>query len=443
MSRPVQVPADVEREDVLIGRLTARQVAVVAVTAVTVYGLWTALGPENLLWFVVAATPVGLLGAAFTIGRRDGLSLDRLLLAALRQRAGLRSPPTRPSVRPRLSRTPDAGGRAQDGSGATSPDAAAEGGGRGGGRVVGVDPVLRGVRAAGADRLGIVDLGARGSAVVCSVSPINLSLRSGAEQDAVVSGFARWLHSLTAPVQILTRTRPLDLSGSVNRLEHTATRLEHPALARAALAHAAHLRAIAARSELVDHEFLIVFRDPAPSPAPTSGSAAVGGRSRTAAAAVEALRRRAGDASLLLGPLGLRVCPLSGDAAAAVLRRASAPATTLRPHDPAPPPRPRPPRPSAAPSPAHRSRWEGGRPGHQHEDRGAGSSRWDEAPTVELPVAAPWGAEPSDPRLAWREPARDDPARDDIDEMDDLDHDDLDGQASPWGSDRVIGGDRR
>lgn len=290
MTAPVQVPANIDREDQLLGPLTARQLVVIGSAAVVVYGLWQALGPGNVIVFAVLSAPIALAATALAVGRRDGVGLDRLLIAAVRHRVQVRSAPS--TVR-----------------------AAA---GDGVGRVVSTRAPVRGVRAVGPDRLGVVDLGSAGLAVVCSVAPANLSLRSATEQHTAVAGFARWLHSLAGPVQLVTRTRRLDLSVPIARLHAAAPRLAHPALTRAALAHAAHLHALDAHAELLDHEFLIVFRDPAPA------------RDGTVSAVGDVLRRRAGEAVGMLGPLGLRVTPLSDAEAAAVLQRATAPASGLR-----------------------------------------------------------------------------------------------------------------
>ena len=70
--------------------------------------------------------------------------------------------------------------------------------------------------AAGPD-LGVIDLGRDGWAVVCAVTPVNFTLRSGTERDVLLAGFARWLHSLALPVQILTRTHPVELTADHRR----------------------------------------------------------------------------------------------------------------------------------------------------------------------------------------------------------------------------------
>src|SRR5439155_24876582 len=94
-------------------------------------------------------------------------------------------------------------------------------------------------------------------------TPVNFTLRSGPERDALLAGFARWLHALASPVQILTRTHPVDLSATIGGLRRDPLRLPHPALTAAAAAHAHHLQLLGSAAELLHREFLIVFRAPA------------------------------------------------------------------------------------------------------------------------------------------------------------------------------------
>ena len=165
-------------------------------------------------------------------GRRDGVSADRLLWAALTQRRQTPRAPRRPA--------------AAAAAGVADPDPRRAAAARRRGRVADGDPRRAGrpvvarvparrVLAAGPD-LGVVDLGRDGWAVVCAVSPVNFTLRSGPERDVLLAGFARWLHSLACPVQILTRTHPVDLSATITGLRRAAARLPHPALAAAASA---------------------------------------------------------------------------------------------------------------------------------------------------------------------------------------------------------------
>ncbi len=54
--------------------------------------------------------------------------------------------------------------------------------------------------------------------VVLTVSSINFELQSDAEQDVLIDLFQNFLNSLTAPVQILTRIRELDLDRYLDNL---------------------------------------------------------------------------------------------------------------------------------------------------------------------------------------------------------------------------------
>ena len=263
MTSPVQIPADVDREDRLLGELTARQLIILATAALAVYLVWTVTGPDRLILFGLLAAPVGLAGVVLAFGRRDGVSADRLLWAALTQR---RQTPTAPRARQRRAVAANGGSAARHGSVRHRRAAPGELRNRGDGRAVAAHVPARRVLAPSPD-LGVLDLGRDGWAVACAVTPVNFTLRSGPERDALQAGFARWLHSLAYPVQILTRTHPVDLSATITGLRRDAARLPHPALRAAADAHAEHLQALGGAAELLHREFLIVFRSPHP-PAP-------------------------------------------------------------------------------------------------------------------------------------------------------------------------------
>ena len=85
-AEPVRVPADVDQEDRVLAGLTARQAAILATAAVSVWLAFTAtrhLIPPAIV--AGAATPPAVTTVVVALGRRDGLSLDRWLIAGLRQ----------------------------------------------------------------------------------------------------------------------------------------------------------------------------------------------------------------------------------------------------------------------------------------------------------------------------------------------------------------------
>src|SRR5207248_1714351 len=76
-----------------------------------------------------------------------------------------------------------------------------------------------------------------------------------------VAGFARWLNSLDAPVQILVRAARVDLTTLADRIAALAPSLPHPALEAAALSHVAFLDDLAAQRELLHRQVTIAVRD--------------------------------------------------------------------------------------------------------------------------------------------------------------------------------------
>ena len=359
MSSPVRIPADVDREDRLIGQLTARQLLILAAAAATVYGAWKAVPALGWAGFLTIAGPVTVVAGLLAFGRRDGIGLDRLLLAAARQRLGTRRAPRPPRrnrgagpgrphpsrphpSRPHPSRPhPSHPHLGRAGAGEV-------GSGRGERRVQARVPI-RGVRAATTGRdLGVIEVdprhtghttaGGGGSAlaVVIEVAPVNLALRSPAEREALIAGFGRWLNALTVPVQILTRTHPVDLTRHIADLHRHAAALPHPALTAAARDHAAHLAHLAAHTDLLARRTFLVLTQPTPLPTGEGPRRETGQRVGTVRVAEEHLRRRVADADTLLGAAGIRVTPLDAATAAHLLSAATHPERDLPASHPAP-----------------------------------------------------------------------------------------------------------
>jgi hypothetical protein len=379
MTSPVRIPADVDMADRVIGSLTARQVTILGLTGLGIYAAWDATRqavPTTV--FLALAVPVAVTAVVLALGRRDGMSMDRLFLAAIRHRLAPRTRTAHPADESPGGRAPawlDARGRPAD------------------------EPATRGRRGvlrlparsvsagnSGTD-VGVVDLGADGLATVAVASTVNFALRTPAEQQGLVATFGRYLHSLAAPVQILVRAQPLDLTGQVDDLRARAGELPHPALRAAALEHADYLTRLAGHAVLLRRQVLIVLREPlgpagpvdglgGPSPlaAARAGLASLsGGRRRSAGqrspgggarrAAEARLVRRLGEAMELLAPAGITITPLDATRTTAVLAAACNP-------DPLLPPTPR--RAGtgevvhAAPGPIY---WEGDSPddGYEHD----------------------------------------------------------------------------
>jgi PrgI family protein len=292
------IPADIERPDKILAGLTARQVAILTTATVIIWaGFEATRRLVALPVFAVMAAPVAVAAAALVIGQRDGLSLDRLLIAAWRHArsprrlitapGGIPAPP--PWVSQHLVRQQ-------------------------GGPPAPLEPLYRAVT-----NDGVIGLGDGGAAVAAAVSTVNLALRTPAEQDALTAAFGRWLNSLTGPAQILIRAGRANLSGAVAALEDTAPALPDPALEDAALDHAAFLTELAASRDLLTRQVLLITREPR---RPGTGAArGAGGGARAA--------QRAAEAARLLAAADLTVSVLDGGQVTALLTAAADPGADI------------------------------------------------------------------------------------------------------------------
>src|SRR4029453_6614759 len=137
--------------------------------------------------------------------------------------------------------------------------------GRPGPPVAPLDGPIRGL-----DPAGVVDLGGQGWALVCVATPVNLSLRTPAEQQALLAGFARLLHALTGPMQVLVRSDRADLTPLLHTLRERAAALPDPGLEQAALAHARWLEAVPGDGGVRRRQLLVVFHQPASTTSPAA-----------------------------------------------------------------------------------------------------------------------------------------------------------------------------
>ena len=312
MTSPVRIPADVDMPDRVIGPLTGRQAAILAATGLLLYSVWDETRPFlPPAAFLAVAVPIAVAAIAVALGSRDGVTMDRMVIAAIRHRA---------SPRTRVARPPDAHPASRRFGGRSVPTRHGPGSSRR--RAPLRLPATSVAQDNAGVGVGVMDLGADGVAVVAVASTVTFALRTPAEQQSLVTTFARYLHSLSAPVQILIRAERLDLGGPIAQLRAAAAHSLHPALAAAALDHAAFLDRLTGET-LLRRQVLLVMRDPNSTSAPARptsessipGSPDRGGRrgARAGAGSRRAgeirLARRLADAVDLLAPAGITVTP--------------------------------------------------------------------------------------------------------------------------------------
>jgi hypothetical protein len=257
-----RVPADVEAPDRVVWGLTARQVAILAAAAAVGYLVLRAAGgrvPVPVL--AVALVPLAGVAVAVALGRRDGLPLDAWLLAAVGYRRSARRlvPVAEGVVAPPLWVAPDV--------------------------LVEAAPAPLALPARAVSDHGVVDLGDGAAAVLVAAATVNIGLRTGAEQTALVAGYARWLNGLTGPVQVVVSAQRVDLASHAGRIADAADRLPDPGLADAARDHAAYLLDLAAHRDPLCRTVTIAC----PAGADRGGAVDATRRARHTAAALAAL----------------------------------------------------------------------------------------------------------------------------------------------------------
>lgn len=229
-----KIPADVEVPDKILAGLTFRQLAIMCGTGLLVAWVYLVAGdrlPVPILAAVIL--PVVALGSALALGRRDGISLDRLAGFAL--------------IHLRRDRKLIA---------AAEPVPAPPGWCRVRGRLPA--PLRLPVRAIRED--GVLELADGGLAAIVRAGTVAFGLRTSEEQAALVSVFAGWLNSLDSPVQILLQARPVDLFDLADHITDNASALADPALEQAARDHADFLTELSDTRDLLTRDVLLVFR---------------------------------------------------------------------------------------------------------------------------------------------------------------------------------------
>ncbi|WP_326549938.1 PrgI family protein [Micromonospora sp. NBC_01813] len=235
-----RVPADIERADRIAFGMSGRQLVILAIAGLLLYAAWTAVATVvHPLVFLAGAIPVAAGAFLLAVGRRDGISLDAWILAALRHR---RSP----------RRLVPADGPVIPAPGWVQTTA-------GPGDRLPLPAPLR-LPAKGITPEGLVDLGSDGTTGLVAASTVAFGLRTAGEQNGLVAGFARWLHSLDGPVQIVVRAQRVDLTYLADRFLAAAPGLPHPALEDAANAHVRFLDDLAARRELLHRQITVAVR---------------------------------------------------------------------------------------------------------------------------------------------------------------------------------------
>lgn len=114
------------------------------------------------------------------------------------------------------------------------------------------------------------------SGTVCGVlqtTAVNFDLLSEIEQDATIAAFSMLLNSITFPIQVVLRSKRLDITKYVEKIHKVEQRLEDPLLRMQAESYRKFVQDIIKNNEVLDKKFYVVIpsggmseREPGSSP---------------------------------------------------------------------------------------------------------------------------------------------------------------------------------
>jgi hypothetical protein len=102
-----------------------------------------------------------------------------------------------------------------------------------------------------------------GLRAVLKTSSINLNLKSEEEQNAVIYSYQNFLNSLEFPIQILVRSKKLDLDNYIEKLKKTGVKQQNPLLQKQTFEYIEYISRLLEYADIMEKEFyVIVPQDP-------------------------------------------------------------------------------------------------------------------------------------------------------------------------------------
>lgn len=97
---------------------------------------------------------------------------------------------------------------------------------------------------------------------VCAVvqtTAVNFDLLSEIEQDAIIAAFSMLLNSITFPVQVVIRSRKLDISKYVEKVRKVESKINDPLLKHQAESYRKFVQEVIKVNEVLDKKFYVVI----------------------------------------------------------------------------------------------------------------------------------------------------------------------------------------
>ena len=106
---------------------------------------------------------------------------------------------------------------------------------------------------------GIIILKSGDMAVVVETSAVNFGLLSANEQIAIIASYAGMLNSLSFPIQILIRSKKLDISSYLKLLDDAQRKQDNPLLFQMMGHYRAFIDQVIRENEVLDKQFFVVI----------------------------------------------------------------------------------------------------------------------------------------------------------------------------------------
>ncbi|MDP2874183.1 MAG: hypothetical protein Q8N84_02755 [bacterium] len=97
-----------------------------------------------------------------------------------------------------------------------------------------------------------------GAACVIQTTAVNFDLLSEREQDAMIGAFGNLLNSLSFPVQIIIRSKKMDITAYLERLNQVETEQPNPQLREKVVAYRNFIQELITKNEVLDKRFYII-----------------------------------------------------------------------------------------------------------------------------------------------------------------------------------------
>ena len=94
---------------------------------------------------------------------------------------------------------------------------------------------------------------------ILKTSSINLNLKSEAEQNAVIYSYQNFLNTLEFPIQIVVRSKRLDLEAYIEKLKKIGVKQSNPLLQKQTFEYVEYISRLVEYADIMEKKFYVVI----------------------------------------------------------------------------------------------------------------------------------------------------------------------------------------